>query len=159
MCRTKLCPAGKQGFSLIEMMLALLVMTFGFLAAGQLLYVAAGSTSLARSKGTAVLAAQGVLESLGLTYSRNPLDAELTPGNHGPRRCIVSHPQDGAVLNRYDVSWVVENVSDPRPGKAVSALRVRATVTPVQSEGTANARPGLNKILNVVTVFSAKTRG
>ena len=159
MCRVNLCPAGKQGFSLIEMMLALLVMTFGFLAAGQLLYVAAGSTSLARSKGTAVLAAQGVLESLGSTYSRNPLDAELAPGNHGPRRWIVSHPQDGAVLNRYDVSWVVENVSDPRPRKAVGALRVRATVSPVHSGGAPNIRPGLNKILNVITVFSAKTRG
>jgi prepilin-type N-terminal cleavage/methylation domain-containing protein len=153
------CSPGRQGFSLIEMMLALVIMTFGLLTAGQLLYVAAGSSSLARSKGTAALAAQSLLESLNVLYGKNPLAAELAPGNHGPRQSVVANPVDGTVLNRYDVTWVVDNVSDPRPGKVPKALRVRATVTPVQTGGAENIRPGFNKALNVATVFSSKTRG
>ena len=66
---------------------------------------------------------------------------------------------DGTVLNRYDVTWKVENVSDPRPGKVLNARRVRATVTPVQIGGAENIRPGFNKVLNIVTIFSQKTRG
>lgn len=157
--RTPVCSAGRQGFSLIEMMLALIIMTFGLLTAGQLLYIAAGSNSLSRSKGTAALAAQSLLESLDALYSQNPLAADLAPGVHGPRRSIVTNPADGTVLNRYDANWVVDNVSDPRPGKVLKALRVRATVIPVQMGGAENLRPGLNKIMNVTTIFSQKTRG
>jgi prepilin-type N-terminal cleavage/methylation domain-containing protein len=157
--RIPVCYAGRQGFSLIEMMLALIILTFGLLATGQLLYVAASSNSLARSKGTAALAAQSVLESLDALYRQNPLAADLVPGSHGPRQTIVSNPVEGTVLNRYEVRWTVENVPDPRPLKMLNARRVRATVTPVQSDGTANVRPGMNKILNITTIFSPKTRG
>ena len=157
------CSDGRQGFSLIEMMLALIILTLGLLTVGQLLYVAASSSSLARSKGTAAVAAQGVLESLASLYSQNPLAADLALGAHGPRQTVVVNPMDGTVLNRYDVNWIVENVSDPRPGKALNARRVLATVTPVHIGGAKNIRPGLNKILNVATIFSPsfspKTRG
>lgn len=153
------CSAERQGFSLIEMMLALIILTFGLLTAGQLLYVAASSCSLARSKGTATVAAQTVLESLASLYDHNPLAADLALGAHGPRQTVVVNPIDGTVLNRYDVNWKVENVSDPRPGKALDARRVQATVTPVQIGGTENIRPGFNKALNIVTLFSPKTRG
>jgi prepilin-type N-terminal cleavage/methylation domain-containing protein len=153
------CSAERQGFSLIEMMLALIILTFGLLTAGQLLYVAASSCSLARSKGTAAVAAQTVLESLSSLYSQNPLAADLALGAHGPRQTVVVNPVDGTVLNRYDVNWKVENVSDPRPGKALNARRVQATVTPVQNGGAENIRPGFNKALHIVTIFSSKTRG
>jgi prepilin-type N-terminal cleavage/methylation domain-containing protein len=157
--RISVCAAGRQGFSLIEMMLALIILTFGLLAAGQLLYVAAGSSSLARSKGTAALAAQSVLESLGALYGQNPLAADFVPGGHGPWQTKVTNPVDGTVLNRYEVRWTVENVSDPRPGTMLNARRVRVTVTPVQLDGTANVRTGMNKILNITTIYSPKTRG
>jgi prepilin-type N-terminal cleavage/methylation domain-containing protein len=153
------CSAGREGFSLIEMMLALIILTFGLLTAGPLLYVAASSSSLARSKGTAAVAAQSLLESLASLYSQNPLAADLALGTHGPRQTVVINPMDGTVLNRYDVNWIVENVSDPRPGKELNARRVQATVTPVQISGAENVRPGFNKVLNIVTIFSPKTRG
>jgi len=144
-------------------MLALIILTFGLLAAGQLLYVAASSSSLARSKGTSTVAAQSVLESLASLYNQNPLAADLALGAHGPRQTVVVNPMDGTVLNRYDVNWIVENVSDPRPGKVLNARRVQATVTPVQIGGAGNIRPGLNKVLNIATIFSScyspKTRG
>jgi prepilin-type N-terminal cleavage/methylation domain-containing protein len=148
-----------QGFSLVEMMLALFILTFGLLATGQLLYVAASSSSLARSKGTAVLAAQSVLESLDALYRQDPSAADLVPGDHGPRQTVVTNPVDGTVLNSYAVNWAVEIVSDPRPGKVLSARLVRATVTPVQIGGAPNARNGFNKILNVTTIFNPNARG
>ena len=151
--------SGRQGFSLIEMMLTLVIMTFGLLAIGQLLYVAAGSSSLARSKGTAAIAAQNHLESLRLLYGHNPLAPDLAPGSHGPRQSMVTNPMDGTVLNCYDVNWIVDSVPDPRPGKVPNAVRVRATLSPVQIGGTPNVRPGLNKVLNVTTIFSPKMRG
>ena len=91
--RIPVCSAERQGFSLIEMMLALIILTFGLLTAGQLLYVAAGSSSLARSKGTAALAAQSLLESLASLYSQNPLAADLALGSAWPpaNRCDQSH--------------------------------------------------------------------
>ena len=153
------CSAGRQGFTLIEMMLALIILTFGLLTAGQLLYVAASSSSLARSKGTAAIAAQSLLESLASLYSQNPSAADLALGSHGPRQAVVVNPTDGTVLNRYDVNWIVENVSDPRPGKALNARHVRATVTPVQIGGAENIRAGFNKVLNIDTILSQKTRG
>lgn len=157
--RIPVCAAGRQGFSLIEMMLALIILMFGLLATGQLLYVAAGSGSLARSKGTAALAAQSLLESLSALYGRDPSAVDLVPGSHGPRQTVVTNPADGTVMNRYEVRWTVENVSDPRPGKVLNARSVRATVTPVQRDGTANVQPGMNKILHIATVISPKTRG
>lgn len=153
------CFDGRQGFSLIEMMITLVIAALGLLAAGRMLYIAAGSVSLARSKDTAALAAQSTLESLHSLYGRNPPAQELAPGIHGPEESIVVNPLDGTVLNRYRVNWFVENVSDPRPGKELNALRVRATVTPIQGGGYDNARPGLNKIVNIATVFSRETQG
>jgi type II secretory pathway pseudopilin PulG len=141
---------------LIEMMIALSVIAVGLLAAGQLLYVASGSNSLARSKATAALAGQSVLESLGARYRQDPSDADLSLGTHGPRNIEVANPADGTILNRYHVNWVVENVPDPRPGKVINARRVMAIVTPVLKDGTENSQRGLNKILSVTTVFSQK---
>ena len=149
-------PMTAQGFGLIEMLLALSITAFGLLAAGQLLYVAAGSNSLARSKSTAALAAQNMMESLGALYRQNPSAPDLTLGDHGPRSIQVANPTDGTILNRFNVTWVVENVPDPRPGKALDARLVRTTVTPVLDKGTENNQPGLNKILNVITVFSPR---
>jgi prepilin-type N-terminal cleavage/methylation domain-containing protein len=156
--RIQVCLIKEQGFSLVEIMIALCIMSFGLLAAGQLLYVAAGSTSLARSKSTAALAAQNVMESLEALYRQNPSATDIAIGRHGPRNIEVANPTDGTVLNRFHVSWVVENVPDLRPGKVLNARLVRAMVTPVQSAGSENNQPGLNKTLNVSTLFSQKIR-
>ncbi len=89
------CSAGRQGFTLIEMMLALIILTFGLLTAGQLLYVAASSSSLARSKGTAAIAAQSLLESLASLYSQNPLAADLPSAPMAPGKPLWSIPRMG----------------------------------------------------------------
>ncbi len=143
----------RQGFSLVEMMLALSTIAIGLLAASQLLYVASASNSLARAKSTAILAAQDTMESLGALYRRNPAVPDLSLGEHGPRSFEVRNPANGAVLNRYAIRWVVETLSDPRPGKILQARSVRTTVTPVTEDGKSNNKAGMNKTLSLVTVF------
>ncbi len=147
-----------RGLSLIEMMIALLVLTSGLLAVSQMLFVAASSGSLSRSKGSAAVAAQDRLESLANLYRRNPASADLAPGIHGPQQVEVLNPEEGTTLNRYSVVWNVESVPDPRPGKLLEAKLVRITIAPVLEGGGPNSKPGLNNVLNVSTILCARTR-
>jgi Tfp pilus assembly protein PilV len=136
-------------------MIALVILTFGILAAGQLMYLAMGSNSLSRSKGSAMTVAQDRLESLADLYRRNPADADLTTGAHGPEQVSVTNPNDASIVNRFNVTWNVSAVADPRAGKVLQARQVQVTVTPIQSTGTtANLKSGLNKVVNVTAIFS-----
>jgi Tfp pilus assembly protein PilV len=136
-------------------MIALLILTFGILAAGQLMYVAMGSNSLSRSKGSAMTVAQDRLESLADLYRRDPANADLTTGDHGPEQVSVSNPNDASIVNRFNVTWNVSAVADPRAGRTLQARQVRVTVTPIQITGTTtNLKSGLNKVVNVTAIFS-----
>lgn len=146
----------ERGFSLVEVMIALIVATFGLLAAGQLLFIAMSSASLARSKATAALAAGSMMESLSDLYTRDQSNVHLVAGSHGPQEIKFSNPNDGSVLNRYSITWTTGNVPDPRPGKIPEARHVLVTVTPIRSGGEVNYRPPLNKILSVSTIFSPR---
>jgi hypothetical protein len=147
-----------RGCSLIEMMIALVVLTFGLLSAGQMLFIAASSGSLARSKGAAVIVAQDTLESLAVQYQRDPLAPELATGPHGPEQSEVENPTDASILNRFRIEWSIHPVPDPRPGKLPDAKLITVTVAPSLSGGTLNNKPGLNKTLNVSTILSPRTR-
>jgi prepilin-type N-terminal cleavage/methylation domain-containing protein len=145
------CLNKTHGFSLIEMMIALLLLTLGLLAAGQLIYSTVSTGSLARSKMTAAIAAQDEIERLSALYARNPLANDLTIGDHGPLRSDFSNPLEGTALNRYSILWNISEVPDPRPGKTINAKIARITIIP-QSGQTR-----FNKIINVTTVLSPKT--
>jgi Tfp pilus assembly protein PilV len=147
-------PKDNLGFSFIELMMALIVLTFGLLAAGQLIYVAASSGSLANAKGSATIAAQNQLEYLSDLYRRDSSADDLALGNHGPLQTQIKNPVNGAILNRYAISWNVSLVSDPRPGKNIDARLVRVTIMPIQAEGGMNSRPPFNKILSINTILS-----
>jgi Tfp pilus assembly protein PilV len=147
-----------MGFSFIELMIALAVLTFGLLAASQLFYVAASSGSLANAKGSAAIAAQNMLEYLSDLSMRNPSADDLALGSHGPLQTQMANPLDGTILNRYAVSWNVSRVSDPRPGKDIDARLVQVIVAPVHAAGSANSRPPFNKILAVSTILSPTMR-
>lgn len=142
-----------DGFSLIEVMIALGILAFGMLAGSSLIYTAVRSNSLARSQSTAGIAAQNKLEMLAEAYRRNPSDKDLTPGAHGPEQIEIVNPNNGSALNRYDTRWTVSQVSDPRPGTILNAKLVRVTVTPISPDGRKNSRPGFNKILHINTIF------
>ena len=143
------------GFTLIEMLISLIILTFGLLAAGQMMFVAMSSESLARSKGSASVVAQDRLEALGDLYRQNTADANLTVGDHGPIQIQVTNPTNASVLNRYNVTWNVSVVPDAR-GKVLSARAVRVTVTPITAAGATNSRISLNKVVSVTAIFSPR---
>ena len=146
-----------DGFSLIETMVAMVLLTFGLLAAGQLMYVASASNSLSRSKGSAMTVAQDRLEFLADLYRRAPANPDLTNGDHGPQQVSVTNPNDSSIVNRFNVTWNVSTVADPRAGKVLQARQVLVTVTPIGTTGTtANSKAGLNKVVNVTAIFSPR---
>ncbi len=148
--------APETGFTLIETLMALAILAFGLLSAGQLIFVAMGSASLARSKESAALIAQNKLEMLGDLYRRAPGAPELTEGGHSGEQVQVTGGR--SVLNRYSISWQVSTVPDPRGGVFQHARRVTVTVTPVGANGAVNVRAALNKIVHVSSVFFSESR-
>jgi Tfp pilus assembly protein PilV len=150
--------AKAEGFSLVEALMAILILSVGFMFLGQIMVGSVGSSLLARSKGTAGLAATNKLEALALKYRANPEDADFTIGNHGPEQVEIVNPNDNGKLNRYNVAWTVSSVSDPRSGATLRAVQVTATVTPIGSGTTVNNKVGQNKVINVTTIFSFNLR-
>jgi prepilin-type N-terminal cleavage/methylation domain-containing protein len=146
-----------SGFSLIEMMVALFILSFGLMAAGQMIYVAVSSASLARTKGNISIVAQDRLELLADLYARNPGDADLTDGNHGPVRVQFVNPTTSVALNRFQITWTISTVTDPRPGKVLNAKKVEVTVQPIDNSDNIRFRAFSNKAAVVVGVFSPRT--
>ncbi len=105
-----------DGFALVETLIALFLLAYGFLAAGQILSLAAGSASLSRSKGNAITVAQSKLALLADIYRRDPGAEELSDGVHGPERVDLINPAANCVLNRFSLIWTVAPVPDPRGG-------------------------------------------
>ncbi len=154
--KTKYCAKPKAletGFTIIEMLIALLILSFGLLTAGQLIFVAMSSSSLARSKGNAALLAQDKLEFLADLYRRNPDATELSVGSHGAEQ-VQFLSSTGTILNRFSVSWNVSAIPDPRGGADLHAKLVRVTVVPVGVDGLDNRRVLLNKIVSVSSIIS-----
>ena len=146
------------GFTLVEMVIALSILTFGLLAAGQMLYLSLSSSSLARSKGAAAIAVQDKLECLAEMYGQNSAASDLTEGGHGPVQVQVLNPVDGTILNCFKVTWVVNTIPDPRHDKVPSGLRVTVTAVPATAGGGNNSRISLNKVVSFTTLFSARAQ-
>jgi Tfp pilus assembly protein PilV len=144
------------GFSLVEALMAILVLAVGFMFVAPMIYHSIKPTTLARSKDTAILAAANQLETLGLKYKANINDPDLTPGDHGPVQVVINNPNDsGSITNQYNVGWSVSSVPDSR-GKTLRAVQITATATPIRGtgSGTTNIRVDLNKVVSMTTIFS-----
>ncbi len=142
------------GFSLVELLIAIFILNFGLLAAAQMIYVAMCSTSLARSKVAIAVVANHKLESLADLYAGNPGAPELTLGPHGPDLVSIMNPATGTALNRFRVTWQVNTVADPRPGKDLAARQVVVTVRPVDAFNNTNDKAYLNKAAVVAGIFA-----
>ncbi len=142
--------SGEKGFTLVECMIAVAVMTISFLGLAQLMTVAIQQNAFARHNTMALEVAQMKLEELK-TEHNNELDTyttetNLTAGWHpssSPNYELVTlaAPTDSNMGdNQFQVSWTV----------AVSGKEKTVTVTvapQVQNELT-------SKSLSVATVFS-----
>ncbi len=147
---------GDQGFSLVESLIALFILSLGLLAVAQMLLVSLSSPTLARSKSSAALVAQDKLEFLAAAYRQDPAHADLTLGNHGPDFVNVNNPNDARLLNRYAVNWNISQVPDPRAWKTLHAIIASVTVTPVDAGGNRNDQQLMNKVVSVTTTLSTR---
>jgi Tfp pilus assembly protein PilV len=146
----------EAGFTLVEALIAMMIMTFGLLSAGQMLFVAAGSSSLSRSMDGAAIAAQSKLEFLSHLYNRTPDTSDLQVGVHGGDVVQVLNQSTHSVLNRFVVTWTVVNVTDPRVGKVPKAKCITVTVTPVDEEGRPRLRAFFNKTVTMSAILSVR---
>lgn len=148
------CVAAADGFTLLENLLALCVLTFGLLASGHLIAAALKSATLAQAKACAILAAQSKAEYLADRYQHDPSGLELRTGNHGPEIQEVLDPAGITVLNRFEISWTIADVPDPRTEAHLAARLLTVEVKPIGRGGDPNSKVWLNKELNLSTILS-----
>ena len=146
-----------DGFSLVELMVAIFILTVGLLAAAQLLTMTVGLDTLARSKSAAALAAQNELERLTDIYRRNPAAGALTIGSHQAEELTeIRNPLTQKVLNRYKITWSVSSIPDPRPGVDLPGRIVTVNAVPMLSESVENTYPFQRKAATFNAVFAAE---
>ena len=151
------CSKQADGFTLVELMIAVLILTVGLLAAAQILTITIGLDSLARSKSTAALAAQNELERLADLYRRNPAAGELKIGAHQAEELIeIRNPLTQNVLNRYKITWFVSNITDPRPGIDISGRIISVRATPMSAKNVESTHSSQNKATTLSAVIVAE---
>ena len=147
----------EKGFSLVEMMVALFILTIGLLSAAPLLTMTIGLEAQARSKNAAALAAQNELERLADLYRRNPASEELTIGTHQALELIeIRNPLTQNVLNRYKITWGVGELPDPRPGIDSPGRIISVSATPIPAEDVENTRPFRRKTVTINAVITTE---
>jgi prepilin-type N-terminal cleavage/methylation domain-containing protein len=147
-----------SGFSLIEVLIALLVLALGVALGAELIRLAAQSSSLAGAQGAAATCAENKMSVLRDSYRQDPQTVDLNIGTHGPEEILISNPSAGRILNRFQVSWRVDNVPDPRPGKALEARRIQVTVLPVDAAGSRHDVSGMNKVVVLSSIVSGRSQ-
>jgi len=109
---SKLKTSKEKGFTLIENMIALAVLTITLLGVAQLMAIAVRQTALARFETMAATIAQSKLEELRAVYN-NELETEtdssdLTAGSHGPATMTLAAPAYSSMGDsQFQVSWAV----------------------------------------------------
>jgi len=146
-----------DGFSLIEMMIAVFILAVGLLATAQLMTMAVGLDALARSKSMAVPTIQNEIERLSDLYRRNPAADELTVGTHQAAELVeIRNPLNQNVLNRYKITWSVGDMPYPRPGIDLSGKIISVRATPMLTESRENTYPFQRKTTTLNAVITAE---
>lgn len=119
---------GQIGFSLIEMMISLLVVTIGLMGMAQLLGIALQQNHFARFNTTAVEIARGKIEELKANFdtglSLGVSSSDLRAGDHGP--VVITVGQTGnpeLPPQSLAVTWQVVDMAEEQK-------RVTVTVRP-----------------------------
>jgi Tfp pilus assembly protein PilV len=113
------------GFSLIEAMIAMVILTVGLLSIAQLVLVSLDKSEFAEYDVKAINVAQGKIEELrglfGQQVESGVADADLSEGSHGPVT-VSLQTSDGRIQGQLDfqVSWQVQNLAGGRRQVAVS---------------------------------------
>jgi type IV pilus assembly protein PilV len=135
-------PDRKQsGFSLIEVMVAVVILTVGLLALAQLMVIATNSNALSGRMTSSAAIAKERLELLKAapfytdvnTRTINPLllpggDVNSTVGGYSQFYDQNGQPLPGAAGALYEVRWRVDSLVAPGGGGALPLAMVRITV-------------------------------
>ena len=121
----KIKESSQQGFSLIECMMAVAILSITMLGVIQLFGISIRQSSFARYNTLAVVVAQDKLEQLQAEYNyeweTGAPAASLTDGPHGPETVILQAPAGSGTGDReFEVSWDVD-VSGTGLSKSVTA--------------------------------------
>ena len=136
--RTKAERGCKQGgFSLIEVMIALLVVAVGLMGMAQLLGIALQQNHFARFNTTAVEVARGKIEELKAGFdtglSLGVFSSDLTAGNHGPMVITVGQPNNPELPPQaLEVTWEVTDMADQQK-KVTVTVRPEGVSSPETS--------------------------
>ena len=144
-----------DGVTLVELLIAVFILSFGLLAAAQLLAMTLRLDALSRLKSTSVPAAQNEIERLADLYRRNPASEELTVGTHHAKELIeIRNPATQNVLNRYKITWTVGGIPDPRPGVDLPCRTISVRAIPMLTEREENPNLFHNKATTLNAVIA-----
>jgi Tfp pilus assembly protein PilV len=126
-----------SGFSLLEAMIALFILTISLLALAQLMIVSLDKTQFSSYDTKAINLAQAKVEELrnlfGWQISSGQVAADLTPGSHGPEEVTIQPPTATLQGQRsFQVSWQVTDLPSGRKSVAISVAPM--TTNPRQNE-------------------------
>ncbi len=113
----KLKRSGQSGFSLVETMMAMLLLAISFLALGQLVAVAANQNALSRNTSVGIAVAMGKLEELRRVYNQQLAAGalNLTSGSATQTMRFDNSAQgsddSNARVGSYNVSWQITPLS------------------------------------------------
>ncbi|MBI4482378.1 MAG: prepilin-type N-terminal cleavage/methylation domain-containing protein [Acidobacteria bacterium] len=131
----------QRGFTLIETMVAMVILIFGVIAVSNLFIVAVSNNALARSKTTAMATAQQRMDELKRAYVKDP--SAFPTGIANPITVQVKDPLKSSnnIMSEYTVSYTWA----AGPGNSKT---VEVTVRPTR------ARAGMNKTVILRSIFS-----
>jgi prepilin-type N-terminal cleavage/methylation domain-containing protein len=136
----------EKGFTLIESMIAMFILTISLLAVAQLMVVSLHKSEFAKYETKAVHLAQAKVEELRAMFGRQvdsgaPV-ADVAAGSHGPEEVRLPTPQGGlqGMLN-FLVTWEVADLAGGQKA-------VEVTVVP------ANRNPRQTQTISIATRFS-----
>lgn len=133
--------SGRQrGFTLLEILLAMVFLSVALLALAQLIVVALEHNKFAEFNTKAVQVARMKVEALRGQFSdqieSGTESADLTAGQHGPESITLQHPDNTIQsVTQFDVTWTIIDTAGGSKSVAVTVIpptsdvRLNKTVT------------------------------
>ncbi|HEX9723339.1 MAG TPA: prepilin-type N-terminal cleavage/methylation domain-containing protein [Vicinamibacteria bacterium] len=150
-CGTKLDPKGREGFSLIEVMIAIVILTVGLLSLAQMMVVATNANALAgRMTASAALAKQQLELLKAAPFYTNPANPSIASMNallaeggdldsneagYFQLYNADGEPVDPGTGSLFVVRWQIERLVDPKGDMPLAMLRITVRCLPSSESG------------------------
>ena len=143
----------QEGFSLIETIVAIVIITVGLLTLAHLMTVSIMMHETTESDLKSVQLAQGKMESLKAQYNSfvasGDLQGDLSAGSHGPETVVIqTNDTNTQNLLSFNISWSIADMSG-------GMKQVTLSVSPVAAQSTGDGEYGYSvNTVNPVTLTS-----